>query len=83
MKNLILRKLLNSKKNSKNEKILRIRMLVNMGPGKLFRKFLVWLSAQYKRLSQVFCAKFDSCRNVCNDPAGVLWWAFLPPFYYC
>ena len=30
---IILRKIQNSKKNSKNKKILRIRMLVNTPPG--------------------------------------------------
>ena len=30
---IILRKMHNSKKNSKNKKILRIRMLVNTAPG--------------------------------------------------
>ena len=30
---IILRKLQNSKKNSKNKKILKIKMLVNMCPG--------------------------------------------------
>ena len=39
---IILRKLQNSKKNSKNKTILRIRMLVNTGPGKEYwNKFVI------------------------------------------